>query len=929
MTRRRPRLPWPASRLRTFADCPAHQPRAPLFTHLRSPALRQRLIESLTAFIVRNPIKVVVGCVLLAGVAMLWSWDRVKLDANTDSLMGNDRPYVAEYRRFLQEFGDLEYVWVVVDTKGHMGQAQHAVDLIEDALKGEPSIQAVNARITAPEQQQVASWAMDTADLAGLVESRDALPLLASDAGTGVVLADALRRLDRLKSEGAWMPREEAEKIGAAAVLELTAVASAAPGAPEFIGAPREAKYLESPSGHLLFVGIMPRKNFSTFEVIDEPLAVIRTELAKVQAQVPEVEIGLTGKPVLQSDELATTNSDMNVSSIVGLVLCTALFMAVFRGVKLPLLALGAFMVGCALTYAAAAVFYGRLNLLSIVFMLVLVGVGLDYGIHMVARYMEARRSMAVQAAIAEMMRAAVPSNVSGALTSAGVFLLAWFTEFQGLRELGVVSGVGLLLTLGAIVLMLPALLVIFDGHLRRSSAAKPESGTGSFFLAAETAGRGVTRRGAWIVVAVSLATAAVAGFYGLSHMRFESNLLKLQAAGLPSVEWEHRVIDDSAAASWFGACVVDSMDKIPPLVQDLKSKPEIGEVHTVLDAVKVDTPERAALRKQLASAVEGAPTRPRRVPEWGPAELEQGASDLRFLALFAEKDAPKEAAQMRGLGKQLDLLASMMDPGRHTPAQIEEVRALVDRTVERASTGLRLMAEGARKALREALPAAVRAQMVSPNGKYLVMIHPAKDVWEPAPLEAYVAAMRSVDKMATGVPMTVSESMKSMERSFALQSVLATLMVCFLLWLDLRSTRQVLAALLSLAVGMAWTVGVMAACGVTFNLANFFAVPIMIGLGIDSAIHMTHRAHEGALDHGFGSTRRAVIVTALTTTIGFGALLLAHHQGLRSLGVAMGVGSVFCLVSAVWTLPALLRVVGLEPSHGGLRLVKERRHAA
>jgi predicted RND superfamily exporter protein len=201
-------------------------------------------------------------------------------------------------------------------------------------------------------------------------------------------------------------------------------------------------------------------------------------------------------------------------------------------------------------------------------------------------------------------------------------------------------------------------------------------------------------------------------------------------------------------------------------------------------------------------------------------------------------------------------------------------------------------------------------------------MVHPAGDVWESGPLARFVGVLRDEDPAATGVPMTVSDSMGSMRRSFAQQAVLASLLVITLLWLDLRNLRETAAAVLSLAIGIAWTLGAMALLGSGFNLANFFAIPILIGLGIDSAIHVTHRAHEGALDHGFGSTRRAVAVTALTTTIGFGALMLAHHQGLRSLGIAMAVGSLCCLLSAVWTLPALLRVLGLKVTRAHLRLV-------
>ena len=105
---------------------------------------------------------------------------------------------------------------------------------------------------------------------------------------------------------------------------------------------------------------------------------------------------------------------------------------------------------------------------------------------------------------------------------------------------------------------------------------------------------------------------------------------------------------------------------------------------------------------------------------------------------------------------------------------------------------------------------------------------------------------------------------------------------------------------------------GLMGLLQIPFNLANFFAIPIMIGLAVDSCIHVTHRAVDGGLQVGFGSTRRAVIVTALTTTIGFGMLMFAQHRGLRSLGQLMALASLCCLASSVWLLPAMLRIAGL-----------------
>ena len=122
-----------------------------------------------------SPVGVVVAAIVVTALAMAWSWDRIRMDANTDSLMGDDRPYVQQYKRFLGEFGDLEYAWIVVDAQGadgvrRAGEAQRAVDLLDRALRAKPSIERVCSRVTAPEQSRLATWAMETPDLRGLAE---------------------------------------------------------------------------------------------------------------------------------------------------------------------------------------------------------------------------------------------------------------------------------------------------------------------------------------------------------------------------------------------------------------------------------------------------------------------------------------------------------------------------------------------------------------------------------------------------------------------------------------------------------------------------------------------------------------------------------------------------------------------------------------
>lgn len=223
-------------------------------------------------------------------------------------------------------------------------------------------------------------------------------------------------------------------------------------------------------------------------------------------------------------------------------------------------------------------------------------------------------------------------------------------------------------------------------------------------------------------------------------------------------------------------------------------------------------------------------------------------------------------------------------------------------------------MAEGDAAPLRDALPAALRAELVAPSGRLLVKVHPREDLWSEEPLAAFVAAIRRIDPDATGVPMTQLESIRDMTQAFLQMLAISIAVVAAFVWLDLRSVAAAIACLASLLMGLGWTVGAMVLLGIPLNLANFFAIPILVGVGIDSSVHIVHRARE---QRGrrirYGATARAVILTAATTAIGFGSLVFASHRGLQSLGATMLVGSIACMLAAVVALPAVLRLAGWE----------------
>ena len=735
------------------------------------------MIARLAAFVTRWPRAVVAASVVLAALGAWLGAFHLTIDSDTDSLIAPERPFMRDYRAFLAEFGDLEGAIIAVDPRGDHVAAEAAVDFLATAL----AQHGVSAFLEPYEHWRLASWSASDAELTAMAAVAPAL---------GAVAAG----------------RDGEQPLVA---LELAK--------------PRPRAYLRAPGGTILLIDVRFEKRFADAEPFRIAVDDIRARIEEARAKFPTVEIGLTGKPVLQHDEMATATADMTRASIGSMALIVVLFALFFRGLRRPLLATIAFLIATAWTYGAATLLVGHLTLLSMVFLLVLVGAGLDYGVHVVSRYAEMRRAMPRTDAVRAAVASVGPGLLAGAIATAAVFLLALFGSFGGLRELGVIAAAGIVCCAVAMLTVLPALLVLVgDG---RAVPTTPER--------LQTAHAAPRRRVALLTllpVALLISVAALAG------VRFDLNLLNLQSPGLESVEWERRLHRDSVAASWYAVSIADSLEEVARLEALAKQEQVILRTDSVLSIIAPECDARRALRARLAA---------------------------------------------------IDLPPSL----EHPTAVREAARAIL---------------EGARMSLRDVLPAAVRDRMVSEGGRYLVQYFPSGDAWIPRELGRFVARVRSIDPSATGVPMTQHHSMDDLVKTFLVVSLLSLAAIAIIAWIDLRSAKLALLAAVVVVVGIGMLIGAMPIFNLSINLANFFAVPMLIGLSVDSAIHIMHRARQDA--SRLAETVRTVAFTALTTAIGFGALVFADHRGMRSLGAVMLLGSLCAMYVACVVLPVILR---------------------
>jgi len=490
--------------------------------------------------------QVVLVGLLLAALSVVYTALELRLNADTNDLISPSRPFMQRYLAFLDEFGDLEYIYVVIEQDNAEAEVEGAAHALVDRLRGIPDLPEVHGTIEPEEQWRVATRAMPIEELEGLVRARAAFELMGESDDARVYLRAARRALQRALRQDAPLNEKERRELGAAG---LFLVESTLPAEDPDALARRE--YLRSETGDLYFLEIMPAKDYGSLAVIREPMARIRAVIEEVRAEFPGLSIGLTGMPVLQADEMATSNRDMTRAALIAFVVCTLLFIAFIGGIRRPLLAVLALACGAAWTFGATTLVVGQLNLLSNVFILVLVGVGVDYGVHVISRYREVRARRSIAESLKEVMQTAVRGNATGAMTSSTAFFAAAFTTFQGLRELGMIAGGGLLLCLLAMTFILPALLVLSDRGMRFSRhAAEPDEGAPAprrerdpfHFLQ-------VVTDHPRIVLGVCIFLTTVFAFLP-GRLHFEENLLELQAEGIESARSSPRISPASNGCS-------------------------------------------------------------------------------------------------------------------------------------------------------------------------------------------------------------------------------------------------------------------------------------------------------------------------------------------------------------------------------------------
>jgi hopanoid biosynthesis associated RND transporter like protein HpnN len=889
--------------------------------------IQARLLEGTWRLVRRAPGSLVIAALLLTLVSALTAIFFLHLDSDQDNLVSHDLPFQERYLENLENFGDQEYLYVVIETDASTTERRRAEQFTErlaERLKAHPElIRHTYYRITPDDLGNQALYFMSLNEAKGLAGTVEALgpPAVAwlrdgRLAGlfdlTAELLGgqgDAAATVDpglfgpTLEQLGDYLRQVEKARLG-----------QDVPG-PQFNLAGERNRYFFTDNGRLLIMRLLPAKDFGTMDVIAAPLAAVRQALLETRNEFPAVRAGLTGRPALQADEMSTTNRDMTRASLIAVVLVGLLFVLVLHGLLRPLLVMACLMMAIAWTFGFTAATIGVLNLLSIVFALVLVGIGVDFGVHIVLRYVEERKDgQEVEAAVRTALTRTGPGVILGAVTSVCAFYAVVGSDFRGLAELGLIGGTGILLCLLVMLTVLPALLLM-AGRKKLFPESSPR-------ISALPWLENLSDRPAILLTVLALFTLALAP--GLTKIRFSYNLLELQAKGLESVDYEQRMIEASGESTWYAVSVAENLKQASELRDKFLALPTVDKIESLLDLIPDRQSEKQKLFAGTAAAIDPLPTVTQESPPPDASSLSASLQRLRgSLEGLEEKlfaaGAGEELAALDGIFTSIDAIRKGLADEPASAARLADLQKKTRQEIAGLLGQLQTWLTAGPVSVED-LPASLRDIYVGRDGRMQVKVIPRDNIWEFDKLEQFVHDLRGIDAEVSGVPVNVLESSRLMRRTFLYAAGVTLILVILLLWITTRSLRKVLLTLLPLAVGMVWLLSLMGWFGMNFNLANFFAIPILIAIGVDGGVHFLARWQGLGGRRLFAtSTPMAVALSFTTTAIGFGGLLLAHHRGLASLGAVMVIGSMTGMLSCLLVLPAVLKFGGGGKQSSGL----------
>ncbi len=850
-------------------------------------------ITRLVDFCCRHAWKVLLLSLLLAGAAFHYTARHIAIDTDTMKLFPPDLPWRKNQAALDQAFPlKAQQIAIVVD--GATPEiAEQATAALADRLKQDPKLFPVvyrpdggaffhrNGLLFLPTSQVKAITDQ-------VIAAQPLLGPLAADPSLRGLMDVFSRFLDGVQHGQAKLSDFERPMSAIADTLAAVLAGSFQPLAWHtlFTGQPPTPRELRR------FILVSPALDYSALEPGARASAAIRAAAEDLHLTTDNgVSVRLTGSVALADEEFGTLAHGFLLNTTLTIAGVALLLWLALRSIKIILAILVTLAAGLGITAAFGLMAVGPFNPISLAFAVLFVGLGVDFSIQFAVRYRAERH------ALGDMRRAlaAAGGGIGGSIALATASIAAGFfaflpTDYSGVSELGLIAGTGMIVAFVLTLTLLPALLTLLrPGGEAREIGYAALAPLDRFLL---------RRRRVVLIAAAALGLACVALMPRLS---FDFNPLNLRNPNTESVSTIRDLMRDRSTSPYTIEILAPSLKKARKLSERLAEIPEVAQVITLASFVPRDQEAKLALIGDASMLV--GPTldppevKPRPSDDETVASLRRTAAALKAAAGTSEDQAARDA---RRLADVLGRLAAA------TPALRAEAES---RLIPGLKTTLSQLSDAlqAGPVTLDSLPPELVHDWIAADGRARVEVYPSGDPNDNAAMRQFAQAVLLRAPNATGAPISVQATSRTVVHAFMEAGVLAFLAIMLMLGFVLRRPRDVMLTLAPLVLSGLVTLGISIPIGLPLNFANIIALPLLFGIGVAFDIYFVMAWRKGSGNLLQSSLARAVIFSALTTGTAFGSLCLSEHPGTASMGDLLALSLACTLAASLLFLPALL----------------------
>jgi len=716
-------------------------------------------------------------------------------------------------------------------------------------------------------------------------------------------------------------------------------------------------QYMISSDNTMLLIMLQPSVSMNDWDDLIKLGKMVIDTLHAVDAEYDDLTLGASGIAVLANDEMEALKKDFGWSSVIALVLILVLLVGSFRSWKNPFFAVTSLIVSLIWVTGLLALIFKYLNQMSASFGIILIGLGIDFGIHIISGFKDGKdRGLSLADSIAFMYEKVGNGVITGAVTTSIVFLTLALTRFSALVQMGVSMFVGILCCLFIMLVLLPTLIVWDNkgysmvGNLLRKiklgflvtvfntiiniifvifkTAPLRLISSPLQFRFLEQIGKAAVRLPVAIGLLVFTGISVYLSIQAARNLSFEYDMMELEPEGIPAVINQKKILDRFEISPDYAMLSVSNIEEGREKIKKFKKLASRTNLIGRVDGISEFLPSAEEQEKVNQKLVVKFAREIQALPLRANANQTDVEKILAELTRFHQNIVEIGELSISGKGednkiiKKCDDIVGKTDAESKVLAIREKIRRTLGNAQRIAEYQSHMMPLLKKKLLKMSSPeiitldnlsTQIKEQYVSNvSGNYLITVYPKDNVWDEIFMRKFKEMTEAIDERITGAPVINLLFIDLIKEKGRLALLLGLIAILIFLTLDFRSIHFTLFACVPLFVGICWMLGGMAVLGMKLNYSNFMALPLILGIGIDDSVHILHRYRlEGrnSLPTVMHFTGKAILLTSLTTMIGFGSMGLASHRGVASMGqvLCLGVGAYF--LASVIVLPTLLSI--------------------